>query len=208
MSFFAARKQVANRGIPPVSFLNELVAWGKIAPDDIFFPSINHRDDVYSAVAAVLGPWDGPRHMRAVMLEVLRVLAGYESSWDWNQGTDTSADKEAAKHHQTRSPIQIEAGAFQVSADSMVLAPELKNLVFKRVGSLNATDFQRAMKRDHPLAMEYIARLLRRTITQNGPVLRHTVEIDKWLRKDAVQEFRALLFPINPQDDQLPRFRH
>jgi len=208
MSFYFARKQVANRGIPPVKFLKELVAWGKIAPEDIFRPSVNHRDDVYSAVAGVLGPWDGPRHMRAVMLEVLRVLAGYESSWDWNQGTDTSADKEAAKHHRVRSPIQIEAGAFQVSADSMALAPELKNLVFKRVGSLTAADFQRAMKRDHDLAMEYIARLLRRTITQNGPVLRHAAEIDKWLRKDAVQEFRTLLFPINPQDDHLPHFQH
>ena len=54
MSFYAARKQVANRGIPPVRFLNELVAWGKVAPDDIFIPSVNHRDDVYSAVAGVL----------------------------------------------------------------------------------------------------------------------------------------------------------
>jgi hypothetical protein len=208
MSFYATRKQVANRGTPPVTFLKELVSWGKIAADDIFLPSVNHRDDVYAAVLGVLGPWDGPRHMRAVMLEVLRVLAGYESSWDWNQGTDTDADAAAAKHHKVRSPIQIEAGAFQVSADSMGLAPELKNLVFKRTGSLSAIDFQRAMKRDHQLAMEYIARLLRRTITQNGPVLRHTIEIDKWLRKDAVQEFRTLLFPINPQDDHLPRFRH
>lgn len=206
--FSATRSQVANRGIPPVSFLKELVAWGKVASDDIFLPSVNNRDDVYAAVFGVLGPWDGPRHMRAVMLEVLRVLAGYESSWGWNEGTDRSADAEAAKHHRIRSPVQIETGAWQVSADSMALAPELKNLVFKRVGSLNAPDFQRAMKRDHHLAMEYIARLLRRTITQNGPVLRHTTEIDRWLRKDAVQEFRSLLFPIQPQDDHLPRFRH
>jgi hypothetical protein len=206
--FHAARSQVANRGIPPVSFLNELVAWGKVAADDIFLPAVNHRDDVYSAVFGALGPWDGPRHMRAVMLEVLRVLAGYESSWDWHQGTDAGADANAAKHHRTRNPIEIEAGAFQVSADSMVLAPELKNLVFSRVGSLNAIDFQRAMKRDRPLAMEYIARLLRRTITQNGPVLRHAAEIDKWLRKDAVLEFRSLLFPIHARDDGLPRFRH
>jgi hypothetical protein len=170
MPFHAARHLVANRGIPPVSFLNELVEWGKVAPDDIFLPSVNHRDDVYSAVAGVLGPWQSPRHMRAVMLEVLRVLAGYESSWDWNQGTDTDADATAAKHHRIRNPVEIEAGAWQVSADSMAMAPELKNLVFKRVGSLNAPDFERAMKRDHHLAMEYIARLLRRTITQNGPV--------------------------------------
>ena len=63
--------------------------------------------------------------MRAVMLEVLRVLAGYEFL-GFEQGTDTDADKAAAKHHKVRSPIQIEAGAFQVSANSMVLAPELK----------------------------------------------------------------------------------
>jgi hypothetical protein len=90
----------------------------------------------------------------------------------------------------------------------MVLAPELKNLVFKRVGSLCAIDFQRAMKHDHHLAMEYIARLLRRTITQNGPVVRHTTEIDAWLRKDAVGEFQAQLYPIRSRDDGLPIFRH
>jgi hypothetical protein len=206
MQFYKARHQVANRGIPPRGFLAELVAWGKIASDDIFLPSVNHRDDVYVAVAGALGPWKGPRHMRAVMLEVLSVLAGYESSWDWNQGTDTDADKDAAKHHRIRNPIEIEAGAWQVSANSMNLAPELKNLVFKRVKSLSAHDFQEAMKRDHQLAMEYIARLLRRTISQNGPVARHTIEIDKWLRHDAVAEFQALLFPIQPQNDGLPRF--
>jgi hypothetical protein len=49
------------------------------------------------------------------------------------------------------------------------------------------------MKQDHELAMEYIARLLRRTVQHHGPVLRH--EIDLWLRKDAVQEFLTLLYP-------------
>src|SRR4051794_5931162 len=47
------------------------------------------------------------------------------------------------------------------------------------------------MKRDHPLAMECIARLLRRTVNHNGPVKRH--EIDEWLRRDAVEEFQTLL---------------
>jgi hypothetical protein len=47
------------------------------------------------------------------------------------------------------------------------------------------------MKQNHQLAMEYIARLLRRTVNHNGPVKRH--EIDPWLRKDAVMEFRDLL---------------
>jgi hypothetical protein len=39
--------------------------------------------------------------------------------------------------------------------------------------------------------MEYIARLLRRTVDLNGPVKRH--KIDPWLRKDAVVEFETLL---------------
>jgi hypothetical protein len=63
--------------------------------------------------------------------------------------------------------------------------------VLDKVGSLDGDAFQKAMKQDHPLAMEYIARLLRRTVNHNGPVKRH--EIDAWLRKDAVAEFQALL---------------
>jgi hypothetical protein len=47
------------------------------------------------------------------------------------------------------------------------------------------------MKLNHQFAMEYIARLLRRTVNHNGPVKRH--QIDPWLRKDAVMAFRDLL---------------
>lgn len=85
----------------------------------------------------------------------------------------------------------MEAGAWQVSANSMSLGEELRNLVLAKSGSLNGTDFQKAMKQDHQLAMEYIARLLRRTVDHNGPAKRH--EIDPWLRRDAVMEFRNLL---------------
>ena len=73
----------------------------------------------------------------------------------------------------------------------MALGPELEKLVIDKIGSLKGDDFQQAMKQDHQLAMEYIARLLRRTVNHNGPVKRH--EIDSWLRRDAVEEFQALL---------------
>jgi hypothetical protein len=59
--------------------------------------------------------------------------------------------------------------------------PELTNLVLNKVGSTSTTDFQWAIKQDHELAMEYIARLLRRTVRGNGPVKRH--EINPWLSK-------------------------
>ena len=69
---------------PPVSFLDELVDWGSDAPDEIFRPNSNF--DIYSSVAAQLGPYESTVHRKAVMLVVLRVLAGHESTWNWNEG--------------------------------------------------------------------------------------------------------------------------
>ncbi len=184
MPFGAIKQHVSNRGVPPDHFLEELVAWGRTAPDEIFTP--NKATDIYSNVSGVLGPWQGLDHRRAVMLEVMRVLAGFESSWDWNAGKDPHT-----AHPEL--PETWEAGAWQVSADSLDFGQELKDLVLARVGSLDTTAFQNAMKQDHLLAMEYIARLLRRTVNHNGPVKHH--EIDSWLRTDAVSEFLQLLRP-------------
>ena len=182
MIYNATKQRVKNRGVPPDNFLDQLVAWGKTAPDEIFAP--NAFMDIYSSVFSTLGPWQGLLHRRAVMLEVMRVLAGFESSWRWNEGRDTTNSTSV-------TPDTIEAGAWQVSANSMNFGQELKNLVLVKVGTLDGNAFQKAMKQDHQLAMEYIARLLRRTIRHNGPVLRH--EIDQWLSRDAVAEFQSLM---------------
>jgi hypothetical protein len=182
--YHALKQRVKNRGVPPDEFLDELVAWGSRAPDDIFV--VNDNPDVYASVVGVLGPWKDLAYRRAAMLEVMRVLAGFESSWDWNAGRDTTNPTSV-------TPDTIEAGAWQVSANSMNFGEELKELVRKAINTLDGTAFQEAMKADHPLAMEYIARLLRRTVTHNGPVKRH--EIDEWLRRDAVEEFLGLLNP-------------
>lgn len=182
MTYIATRQKVLNRGIPPTAFLDELVAWGKTAAPEIFAP--NPLDDVYSSVVGTLGPWQGALHRRAAMLEVMRVLAGFESSWQWNAGRDTTNPTSV-------TPDTIEAGAWQVSANSIGFGQELKDLVMATVGSIDGTKFQAEMKANHPFAMEYIARLLRRTTHHNGPVKRH--EIDEWLRRDAVAEFQALL---------------
>lgn len=182
MKYNATRQHVLNRGVPQDDFLDQLVAWGKDTPDEIF--ERNAFSDIYSSVINTLGPWQGIAHRRAVMLEVMRVLAGFESSWDWNAGVDTS-------NPTSDTPDTMEAGAWQVSANAMNFGPELKDLVLAKVGTVAGTAFQKAMKRNHPLAMEFIARLLRRTTHHNGPVLRN--EIDPWLRRDAVEEFQALM---------------
>lgn len=182
MNFVATKERVSNRGIPPDSFLSQLVQWGRAAPEEIFAP--NPFFDIYTSVKKVLGPWKDLHHRRAVMLEVMRVLGGFESSWEWEEGRDTTNSTSITDQ-------TIEAGLWQVSANSMNFAQELKDLVMMHAGTLNGIKFQEAMKTDHALAMEYIARLLRRTVRHNGPVLRH--EIDEWLSRDAVEEFEFLL---------------
>jgi hypothetical protein len=182
MNFTATKQHVANRGVPPVGFLDQLVTWGRSSPDEIFAP--NPFSDIYSSVLNTLGPWEGIPHRRAVMLEVLRVLAGFESSWNFNEGRDTT-------NPHSNTPDTAEAGAWQVSANAMNFGQELKDLVLANVGTLDGNAFQSAMKQNHPLAIEFVARLLRRTTHHHGPVLRH--EIDPWLRRNAVAEFQSLM---------------
>ena len=169
--------KVINRGTPPESFLCELIAWGKTAPDVIF--ARNNVKDIYSSVAEKLGPYPTLLYRRAVMLEVMRVLAGFESSWHWDCGRDTT-------NPTSNKPETTEAGAWQVSANSRAFGEDLQ-----AISPDDPLEFQRNMKSNHPLAMEYIARLLRHTTRHNGPVKRG--EIHPWLRRDAVAEFVALL---------------
>jgi hypothetical protein len=119
LNFVACREKVLNRGRAPVAFLNELVDWGIAAPDEIF--SKNDQSDVYSLVLEALGPWENDLHRRAVMLEVLRVLGGFESAWDWNAGRDVT-------NPHSNTACTEEAGIFQCSGNSMSFDASLKSL--------------------------------------------------------------------------------
>lgn len=195
---YVALKQGVRHGrkdelaIPPTTFLDELVAWGRTAPDEIFSPK--GTNEIYAKVVHHLGPYKDVMHRRAVMLEVMRVLAGHESDWHWKAGVDSHPQTEIKTAQTT------EAGAWQVSANSMKLAPELRHLVLTRVGSVEPIKFQRAMKRDHTLAMEYIARSLRNRIDTHGPVKRCEKTtaprgIGSNLSRDAVKEFLDYIDP-------------
>jgi hypothetical protein len=122
---------------PPASFLDELVDWALLAPDEIFLP--NATFDIYSSVVTPLGPYGVPVHRKAVMLEVLRVLAGRETMWDWNHGVDTSKEVTNTSHNE-------EAGAFQCSADSMDLDKGLKDFVQATLGATDDTTFRSGTK--------------------------------------------------------------
>jgi hypothetical protein len=183
-NFVACREKVLNRGFPPVAFLNELVDWGISAPGEIF--SKNDRLDVYSLVQERLGPWENDLHRRAVMLEVLRVLGGFESSWDWNAGRDVT-------NRHSKTACTEEAGIFQCSGDSMEFDASLKNLLRTVTGATDCDMFRTTTKANQTFAIEYCARLLRFTVNHHGP-LKHKHALP-WLRKDAVAELATFISP-------------
>lgn len=181
-TFVACKERVFNRGNAPDPFLNELVDWCISAPDLVF--SRNENFDIYSQVSSDLGPWESLTHRKAVMLEVLRVLGGFESSWDWEAGVDTS-------NPNSNTPCTEEAGIFQCSGDSMNFDPSLKRLLREAAGETDCDTFRSTSKSDHKFAIEYCARLIRFTVNHHGPIKRK--EINSWLRREAVNEFRSFL---------------
>jgi hypothetical protein len=185
--FVKTRVKVLNRGIPPVEFLQEIVGWGKTAAPEIFADKKTEEKDVYASVKEELGPFKNIPHRKACMLEVMRVLAGFESSWKWDTGRDTTNPEED-------SPDTISAGPFQVSANSMGFGQDLRDLVGRhgiRNAKRDGDAFQVLMKTNHTVAFDYISRLLRHTVRHNGPVKR--CEINAWLSRDAAKEFQQLL---------------
>jgi hypothetical protein len=168
-SYQATRKSVPNRGIPPVSFLDELVNWLITAPNDIFTPRpspANGPDpDIYLIIKPYLGPvqgaWTDVPSRRAAMGEVLLKLAALESSWNWNEGQDESNPEE-------NSPLTYSSGVFQTSADSMAF-PGMKDFAISK-GVFTPEQFIVACKTNHPFAMEYCSRLLRVNTRWDGPI--------------------------------------
>ncbi len=191
MKFQATLHPVKGRGAPPEPFLTELVTWAKDAPDEIFAPN-DDEQDVFNRLAPLLGPWESPLHRRAAMCELLRCLAGFESSWHWREGVDTTNKTSMANVEGQ------ETGIFQVSFDSLNLddvkgtSPDLHDCVRNYCdGMIDVHTFIDRMKSNHTFALEYGARLLRNNFFWDGPIKRH--EIDSSLHRPAVEEFKSLL---------------
>lgn len=185
--FEHCKSSVDNRGRAPDSFLNELIDWARGAPDEVF--ARNDKTDIYCNLVEELGPYQDLLHRRAVMCECLRVLGGFESSWRWDAGRDLSANN--------TGPCVEEAGIFQCSGNSLGFDRSLKQLFERHAGEpATASEetcrrFMALTKSDHTYALEHCARLLRFTVNHHGPVKRRTV--NKWVKREAVAEFRRFL---------------
>lgn len=186
-------QKVLNRGSVPVEFVEEIVSWAQATmatKPEVFDVNASPRD-IYATVKGKLGPYEQPKpeetRLRrvAVMLEVMRVHAGFESSWDWNEGVDRN-------NHQSMAHKEgEETGAFQVSFDSTRLADNAMLGFAQGNGIADPDDFIAKMKTDHRLALNYYARLIRGDVSWAGPIKRH--EIDQYLSVEAVEEFEALI---------------
>jgi hypothetical protein len=187
------KASVFNRGVPPDSFLDALVAFGKSAPDSIFSQNTNY--DIYSVIGNALGALPDFLTRRAALLEAARVHAGFESSWNWTEGVD---------HTNQTSLSNItgqETGVFQVSFDSTELDQGTRQLDaclnFYGV-SITPEAFIVAMKSNHALAVEYYARLVRFSIRWAGPLLPihgGRAAIVPYLSLPAMIEFKTLITP-------------
>lgn len=184
MQFKATKSKVKNRGEPPDSFLIELVEWGRSAPAEIFEANSN-PNDIYAYMSPIFGPWINLLHRRAALLEEMRVHAGFESSWHFGEGVDVT--NLTSMHNRNGE----EAGIFQVSFDSTYIANGAMKPFAVANGIATVGSFITQMKANHPLALEYYARLVRINIKWAGPLLRH--EVDPWLSIAAVDEFQTLL---------------
>lgn len=183
MTFTAAKSHVLNRGNPPDEFLSTLVTCAK-AWDDSLVAENDNEHDIYALIEPVLGPWTGILHRRAAMMEAMRVHAGFESSWNWNEGVDVT------NKHSVANITGEETGIFQVSFDSTALDGSLRAYAAS-VGVSMPQAFITSMKIDKPLALEYYARLVRINIRWAGPLEKGLIL--PWLKTDAVAEFQSAL---------------
>jgi len=190
--------KVHNRGIPPVSFIETLVYAMRTLPDEIFGTDYRSRteDDIYSWLhkQGEVSQVASYGRRRAIMCEVLRVLGGFESSWDWKAGRDVT-------NASSNRPETTEAGIFQCSANSVnfdasliacfswyAYVYEMPAWVDMKKSGFN---FQWMSKNVFGYAIDHCVRLLRFTIRHHGPILRG--EILPWISLDGIREFEALL---------------
>jgi hypothetical protein len=198
--FRATKKSVFNRGAPPDVFLTELLKFGRTAPDEIFAPNslpVDIFTVIKSSLATMAGhdgagtpiyTWESLQHRRAALLEAMRVHGMFESSGNFNEGVDIT------NQHSQAHIEGAETGIFQVSFDSTWLGHQAMKPFAVAHKIETPQKFIPAMKQNHPLALEYYARLVRISVQWAGPLLRHGADsIYPYLSRDAMNEFKLLL---------------
>lgn len=177
---------------PPLGFLQLLVTFLRTAPDDIFAPN-DIADEIYTRIAPQLATpasdgrhvWDDLRHRKSAIAEAARVHAGFESDWNWREGVDVT------NHTSMTHKAGEEAGAFEMSFDMELLDHGYMRPFALAHGLDTPEHFIERIKADPLLDLETYFRLIRVNIAWAGPIVRN--EINRYLNRDSMQEFRQLL---------------
>lgn len=185
MIFQAAREEVYNRGSAPLEFLDEMVEWAKKAPVAFFEP--NDHFDIYDKVKPELGPYEDAIHRTAVMIEVMRVLALFESECNWTEGVDVSK-------HGANTNENEEAGAWQESYDCRKISSDLQTILLN-ANITNGIQFQQAMKENHNLAMTTVAVILRHSTKANGPLYKGAERKETWPNRPKLWDDKESIYP-------------
>jgi len=163
--------QVPNQGPPPTPFVESLVHFGAIAPLYVYAENPN-QDDIMAIIRPVLAPngWQSVQQRLAGLLTALLYDAGFESSWIWTTGVDMEPGAGTG-----RPADEWEAGAWQVSANSMSFDARLGDLVSAHCNANDPVSFQAGMKSDKLLAIHYAAVLFRCNTRWSGPCVNGTL---------------------------------
>ena len=187
MPFNHTLQPVANRGSAPIGFLNQVLVWGENEPDITFTLRKDDAEetDIYTVLRKLFSKedWTSLVRRKCWMMEVLRVLAGFESSWKPNTGADTTNPAE-------RDAETFSAGLWQISYNSRGFGQDLRDMLVV-YGIHNGAQFQQMMKTNFTFAARWAARLFRHTIRHNGPLRDH--HVDAYLKVNAVDEWQSLL---------------
>lgn len=190
----AALARVHNRREIPLDFLEDLVNWVNIAPEEIFTDGYRGKEtdiyDLFTEERPDLSSDDlgDIAYRKALICETFRVLGGYESSWNWDQ----------SRHHANKTEVddyKASAGIFQVAPNSTYFDKSLKECFWRFYdGSDKSTfskkyskEFRDLMKQNREFAFEYTTRLIRFTIRHHGPLVRR--EIFSWMSEQSINEF-------------------
>lgn len=159
---------------------------------------VNANTDVFSAIRSVMlkyqSSWGDSANRKAWSFMAHLCLASLESSFNWNEGRDMSANN--------RKPQTQESGVYQCSLNSIYTA-SLYSQDWKKLAALftqhtglpysqsNAAgkSFITQMKIDHEFVVEFMLRLSRITTRTHGPLLRG--EVNKFIKIEAVKEMEA-----------------
>lgn len=179
--------QVHNRGKAPFNVIKDIVLSLRQSPDEVFAPNDNY--DIFSSIKPELGPWTSLKQRAASLGAAMVVQAGFESTWDYTEGRDMSANN--------TSSCTEEAGMYQTSGNMNDFNKEAQDVlkpyqIHMCGGKATCEEFKACTKEPNvSFTHGHFIRASRITVNHWGPIKRK--EINPWLSRACASQIESLL---------------